>query len=123
MSTISTSAGSSRRATANPESGQVDTTGTSQLVEQQRGDQESAEDEEDVDADESAAHPGDAAVSDENQRNGYRTKTVQRRNTAASLRPIPDRQSTDPANRGDPARRRCRTCRCGVLPARLSACC
>ncbi len=88
--------------TPDPEAGQADTAGAPQLVEQQRGDQESAENEEYVDADEPAAHAGNAAVPDENQGDGYRTEAVQRGNAAAAGPPGPMSPADRPGAPGQP---------------------
>lgn len=60
---------------------------------------------------------------DENQRNRYRTKPVQRGNAAAPFRLIPDCQPADTAYRSNPSGPPSRTRRSGVRPARLSARC
>ena len=109
--------------TANPEPGQVDTPGAAQLVEQQRRDQESAQDKEDVDAQEPAAHTGDAAMLGEHQRNRYRAESVQSGNAAAPLRFIPNRQPAGTPHGGNPSALPSGTVRCGISPARLSAGC
>ena len=57
----------------------------------------------------------------EHQRNSYRTKPIQRGNTATPLRLIPNRQPTDTAHRRYPSAPPSRTRRFGVGPARLSA--
>ncbi len=83
--------------TSDPEARQRDSPGTAEFVEQQRGDQEPAEHEEDVDTEKSAGNTGDAAVlgKDEPDRDG--ANAVQRGN---ALRPsaIPARRHTDRAH-------------------------
>ena len=68
---------------AHPKPGQVNRAGAAEFVEKQRGDQESAQHEEHIDADEPAGDTGNAAVVGEHQR---------------------DRQSADAVQRGDASR-------------------
>ena len=72
------SAGSSRRARRTQKPGRSMPAGAAEFVEQQRGDQEAAEHEEHVDADETARDTGDAAVIGEHQRDRDRADAVQR---------------------------------------------
>ena len=67
---------------ADPEPGQVYPAGAAEFVEKQRGDQESAQHEEHVDADESAGDAGDASVVGQHQCDGQRADAVQRRDAS-----------------------------------------
>ena len=61
-----------------PEARQRDSPAAAQFVEQQRGDQESAEHEEDVDTEEPAGNTGDAAVVGQDESNRDGADAVQR---------------------------------------------
>ena len=78
------SAGSNRRARRIQNPVRSIRAGAAELVEQQRGDQESTEHEEHVDAEETAGHTGNAAVVGEHQRDREGANAVQRRDAAAT---------------------------------------
>ena len=108
-----------------PEARQRDSPATGQFVEQQRGDQESAEHEEDVDTEEPAGNTGDAAVLGQDEPNRDGADAVQRRD---ALRPsaMSARGDTDLAHcakfRGRPTRRiRKARWRCRRLRLRLTS--
>ena len=109
---------------SNPEVRQVDTTAAAQLVQQQRGDQESTQHEKHVDAEEPARHTGDAAVVGQHQRDRQRAHAIERTNTRTALwtvtvvaRPA----GGQPARRwrGDPSGLPSRMNRHGVRPGRF----
>jgi hypothetical protein len=83
----------------NPEVPQPDSAGSCPLVEQQRGDQKSAQHEEDVDAQKSAGHAWHTAVFGQHQGDGHRAKAVQRRDALGSSA-MPARGDTDLAHCG-----------------------
>jgi hypothetical protein len=102
---------------ANPEVGQVNTAAAAQFVKQQRRDQESAEHEKHVDTDESARHPGNAAVAGEHQRDRQRSHAVQRADTRTVIRPA--RGQPVGRRRRDPSRPPSTVNRRGVCPGRF----
>ena len=71
---------------AGPERPQRDAPRALELAQQQRRDQEAAEDEEDVDAEEAAVHPADVAVVEEDRDHGHGAEAVERRDVAQARR-------------------------------------
>ena len=96
-STITISAGSSRRARRIQKAANAIRPRTAQFVEQQRGDQKSAEHEEDVDTEEPAGNTGDAAVLGKDESNRDGADAVQR-GDAPWPSAMPARDDTDLAH-------------------------